>query len=150
MAIFLLGFRTSDSRIQTLYCKRKKQPFRIASLRCGRDSNSRPALCVFASSRCPNSTKKRCTLHLLLAVRTRLELATPCVTGMYSNQLNYRTILLRLTSFSKASAKVLLFFDMTKYFSKKMQKTAIFLLFCAFLLLKVGKKWIFFAYLRKK
>ena len=27
----------------------------------------------------------------LLAVRTRLELATPCVTGMYSNQLNYRT-----------------------------------------------------------
>ncbi len=26
-----------------------------------------------------------------LAVRTRLELATPCVTGMYSNQLNYRT-----------------------------------------------------------
>ena len=25
------------------------------------------------------------------AVRTRLELATPCVTGMYSNQLNYRT-----------------------------------------------------------
>ena len=28
---------------------------------------------------------------LLLAVRTRLELATPCVTGMYSNQLNYPT-----------------------------------------------------------
>lgn len=27
------------------------------------------------------------------AVRTRLELATPCVTGRYSNQLNYRTIL---------------------------------------------------------
>ncbi len=27
----------------------------------------------------------------MLAVRTRLELATPCVTGMYSNQLNYRT-----------------------------------------------------------
>ena len=26
-----------------------------------------------------------------IAVRTRLELATPCVTGMYSNQLNYRT-----------------------------------------------------------
>ena len=25
------------------------------------------------------------------AVRTRLELATPCVTGRYSNQLNYRT-----------------------------------------------------------
>lgn len=29
----------------------------------------------------------------LLAVRTGLEPATPCVTGMYSNQLNYRTVL---------------------------------------------------------
>ena len=28
---------------------------------------------------------------LLKAVRTGLEPATPCVTGMYSNQLNYRT-----------------------------------------------------------
>ena len=27
----------------------------------------------------------------MLAVRTGLEPATPCVTGMYSNQLNYRT-----------------------------------------------------------
>ena len=34
-----------------------------------------------------------CVLHLLLAVWTRLELATPCVTGMYSNQLNYQTVL---------------------------------------------------------
>ena len=30
---------------------------------------------------------------LVLAVRTGLEPATPCVTGMYSNQLNYRTSL---------------------------------------------------------
>ena len=29
------------------------------------------------------------------AVRTRLELATSCVTGRHSNQLNYRTIILR-------------------------------------------------------
>ena len=28
----------------------------------------------------------------LLAVWTGLEPATPCVTGMYSNQLNYHTI----------------------------------------------------------
>ena len=28
-----------------------------------------------------------------IAVRTGLEPATPCVTGMYSNQLNYRTFL---------------------------------------------------------
>ncbi len=42
-------------------------------------------------------TKSTCDYRLLillspLAVRTRLELATPCVTGRYSNQLNYRTI----------------------------------------------------------
>ena len=36
----------------------------------------------------------------ITAVRTRLELATPCVTGRYSNQLNYRT------SFFDCSAKV--------------------------------------------
>ena len=28
----------------------------------------------------------------LFAVRTGLEPATPCVTGTYSNQLNYRTV----------------------------------------------------------
>jgi hypothetical protein len=28
----------------------------------------------------------------IFAVRTGLEPATPCVTGMYSNQLNYRTV----------------------------------------------------------
>ena len=31
-------------------------------------------------------------LPLSSAVRTGLEPATPCVTGMYSNQLNYRTL----------------------------------------------------------
>ena len=30
--------------------------------------------------------------RFVLAVWTRLELATPCVTGMYSNQLNYQTL----------------------------------------------------------
>ena len=38
--------------------------------------------------------------HFFLAVRTRLELATPCVTDMYSNQLNYRT---KITSLSWSS-----------------------------------------------
>ena len=28
---------------------------------------------------------------IIFAVLTRLELATPCVTGRYSNQLNYNT-----------------------------------------------------------
>ena len=31
------------------------------------------------------------TILKKLAVRTGLEPATPCVTGRYSNQLNYRT-----------------------------------------------------------
>ncbi len=35
--------------------------------------------------------KKKQPVGCFFAVRTRLELATPCVTGMYSNQLNYRT-----------------------------------------------------------
>ena len=76
------------------------------------------------------------------AVRTRLELATPCVTGMYSNQLNYRTNLLCRASFSKASAKVLLFFDMTKYFGKKMQNNLILLFF---VVLSEQKKRYFFS-----
>ena len=57
-------------------------------------------------------------MDCFFAVRTGLEPATPCVTGMYSNQLNYRTNCMS-TSFSKASAKVLLFFELTKYFTKK-------------------------------
>jgi hypothetical protein len=32
----------------------------------------------------------------MLAVWTRLELATPCVTGRYSNQLNYQTKILAI------------------------------------------------------
>ncbi len=31
-------------------------------------------------------------MRRLFAVRTGLEPATPCVTGRYSNQLNYRTV----------------------------------------------------------
>ena len=34
-------------------------------------------------------------IYKAFAVRTGLEPATPCVTGMYSNQLNYRTVLTR-------------------------------------------------------
>lgn len=33
---------------------------------------------------------------IIVAVRTRLELATSCVTGRHSNQLNYRTIVVVL------------------------------------------------------
>ena len=50
-----------------------------------------------------------------LAVRTGLEPATPCVTGMYSNQLNYRTILevfscLLLGSLPNCGAKISIYF----------------------------------------
>ena len=58
------------------------------------------------------------------AVRTRLELATYGVTGRYSNQLNYRTGYF----FSKAGAKVLLFFDIRKYFCIFFQKLLLLLI----------------------
>jgi hypothetical protein len=44
----------------------------------------------------------------VLAVWTRLELATPCVTGMYSNQLNYQTFSKTRYAFV-AAAKIHLF-----------------------------------------
>ena len=45
-----------------------------------KDFNCRPTDVLFGKE-----------LRWAKAVRTRLELATPCVTGTYSNQLNYRT-----------------------------------------------------------
>ena len=62
---------------------------------------------------------------LCLAVRTRLELATPCVTGMYSNQTELpdqlhlhisKSSLLCLIFVSNAGAKVLLFSNIPKFF----------------------------------
>ena len=56
----------------------------------------------------PIETPRKKTLKVIdfqglwnvVAVRTGLEPVTPCVTGMYSNQLNYRTkILIGLTHF---------------------------------------------------
>ena len=65
--------------------------------------------------------KLNCSFPLSTAVRTRLELATPCVTGMYSNQLNYRTSCrVCITAFFRfACAKLLLFPHSRKFFSKK-------------------------------
>ena len=37
--------------------------------------------------------RKPLRFPFVVAVWTRLELATPCVTGRYSNQLNYHTVL---------------------------------------------------------
>ena len=57
---------------------------------------------------------------MFIAVRTGLEPVTPCVTGMYSNQLNYRCFLSRLRC--KGTTK----FGITKYlkiiFRKKVRK----------------------------
>ena len=55
------------------------------------------------------------------AVWTGLEPATPCVTGRYSNQLNYHTIW--LLSFSIADAKVGIIFESTSVLRKKFKKT---------------------------
>ena len=55
-----------------------------------------------------------------LAVRTRLELATPGVTGRYSNQLNYRTLLF---GFPNGTANIDLIFDYPKFFLKKLKCT---------------------------
>ncbi len=53
---------------------------------------------------------------MFIAVRTGLEPATPCVTGMYSNQLNYRTI---DSCFPLASAKVIQVFGLCNSFAEK-------------------------------
>ena len=41
-----------------------------------------------------------------LAVRTRLELVTSCVTGMHSSQLNYRTILVEIKGFEPLTSRL--------------------------------------------
>ncbi len=55
------------------------------------------------------------------AVWTGLEPATPCVTGRYSNQLNYHTVMGYVCSSGHrfdlfASAKLRQFFELCKYF----------------------------------
>ena len=55
-----------------------------------------------------------------LAVRTRLELATPGVTGRYSNQLNYRT---NMSGSPNGIANIDLIFNYAKLFLKKLKCT---------------------------
>ena len=66
-----------------------------------------------------------------IAVRTGLEPATPCVTGMYSNQaeLPHQSFLLlcgslaaALTYFVIASAKLVVSFELCKYFRNIFQQ----------------------------
>ena len=79
-------------------------------------------------------------LHFF-AVRTGLEPVTPCVTGMYSNQLNERT----LVGFLFAGAKVRTFFHSTKFFCKKLQKKLQKHRICVFLTIKKPVVKHFFA-----
>ena len=76
--------------------------------RCVRDSNPWPhawQACILTNW--TNAPK------YFLAVRTGLEPATPCVTGMYSNQLNYRTIISFLTAIPlNCDAKVAALFEL--------------------------------------
>jgi hypothetical protein len=57
--------------------------------------------------------KKSKSLDLLFAVRTGLEPATPCVTGRYSNQLNYHTIVCIAIALN-CCAKILQFSVLTR------------------------------------
>ena len=63
------------------------------------------------------TNKKGVHYRTPLAVWTGLEPATPCVTGMYSNQLNYHTIFMSCSHFLIASAKVALFSIPTNLFA---------------------------------
>ncbi|MEE0084031.1 MAG: hypothetical protein UE068_07425, partial [Paludibacteraceae bacterium] len=76
--------------------------------------------------------------------------ATPCVTGMYSNQLNYHTIFMSCSHFLIASAKVALFSIPTNLFAVFLIKKAVFLhldqnktCFIAILSYKLPRKKIF-------
>ena len=67
--------------------------------------------------------------RVLLAVRTGLEPATPCVTGMYSNQLNYRTV--SLQKFPERGAKIVQNHSLQK-------KNPVFYLFVDYQVYRIG------------
>ena len=73
------GTRGRNSR-----CRRNHYPRLLAQTPLGGHGGRSPSLCT-AKKRAPHLCER------LSAVRTRLELATPGVTGRYSNRLNYRT-----------------------------------------------------------
>ena len=70
-------------------------------------------------------TKQHSEECCFLAVRTGLEPATPCVTGTYSNQLNYRTVYLLVEGTAKVMPSIKFFQIFLKIFLKP-PKAAIF------------------------
>ena len=73
-----------------------------------------------------NKKSNKLNINLLdfyLAVWTGLEPATPCVTGRYSNQLNYHTIVFNFEPlFSIADAKIHQKFESARSFDKIISK----------------------------
>ena len=70
----------------------------------------------FEFSQSHKNKKDNRSCPFVFAVWTRLELATPCVTGRYSNQLNYHTVLVFFSV-----TKVRTFFNSAKLLPKKTQ-----------------------------
>ena len=81
--------------------------------------------CVISFFVCDPCRIQTCNPHIRSVVLYSVELTDHCF-------------------FSKASAKVLLFFDMTKYFGKKMQNNLILLLFVV--LSEQNKRYFFSTY----
>ena len=71
---------------------------------------------------------------MTLAVWTRLELATSCVTGRHSNQLNYHTVFFSSTCLSQMQCKDSAFFLSSKKYGKS------FIFFSTFYLLQKIEK----------
>ena len=82
--------------------------------------------------RMSNDDRSQTITHspLSSAVWTGLEPATPCVTGRYSNQLNYHTIYLGESFFAFAMQSYDAFFIPANIFAKKCSRNSIFY-FCA-------------------
>ena len=127
MAILLRARSTAN------YITKKPEDYSSDFLRYGRDSSPRYAWVLLANfclhpqppgrrllgSRVQLTTyhkqqKEVIRLPFVVAVWTRLELATPCVTGRYSNQLNYHTVLVFFSV-----TKVRTFFNSAKLLPKK-------------------------------
>ena len=78
---------------------------------------------VHLQHKCNTAKQKRLTINLLssaYAVWTGLEPATPCVTGRYSNQLNYHT--------KNFAAKVILFLIRTIFFENLFSNSMLLLI----------------------
>ena len=83
-----------------LFCRHGRWPFCQPCI-CRRHSRPHPVttakrhnyIKIYTKKRMSKAIRRLTLTHSPLspAVRTRLELATPCVTGRYSNRLNYRT-----------------------------------------------------------